>query len=190
MKEKKYVAYTDGSFKPSSNRGGWASIIFDNENNEIIKLHNGMIGTSNNRMEIMAVLETLKWFKQPSDLIIISDSMYVVNTINQGWIKKWFIEKDFSKSNLDLWFKILELLDYHSVTMKWTKGHSNNKLNNQVDELAQFAATCLNLPKDEYITYSKESGKSLVSEYNTRWPNRYNIGSKNGKIVFSFGQES
>ena len=100
MKEKKYVAYTDGSFKPSSNRGGWASIIFDNENNEIIKLHNGMIGTSNNRMEIMAVLETLKWFKQPSDLIIISDSMYVVNTINQGWIKKWFIEKDFSKETI------------------------------------------------------------------------------------------
>lgn len=182
---KRYICYTDGSFKSSVNIGGWASIITD-ENNQIIKeLYSGVINTTNNRMEALAVLETLKWFKEPTELLIVSDSMYVVNTINKGWAQKWFDEKDYSKSNLDIWFQILDYLDFHKVEMEWTKGHANHEMNNKVDELAQFATTCLNLPEDEYFIKSKKSGESLVSRSGTQWSNGSDVGSKNGEITYS-----
>lgn len=69
-------------------------------------------------MEALAVLATLEYFKDPVDITIVSDSMYVVNTIGHGWVKKWYDEKDYSKKNLDIWFKILDYLSYHNVTME------------------------------------------------------------------------
>ena len=146
---KKYKAYTDGSFQSSINAGGYASIIYDESGNIVKELYQGFKNTTNNRMEVWAVLATLQYFKEPTDITIVSDSMYVVNTIKEGWIKKWFEDKDYSKKNLDLWFKILDYLDFHKVTVEWTKGHADNKENNQVDELCVFAARCLNLPEDE-----------------------------------------
>lgn len=146
---KKYKAYTDGSFQSSINAGGYASIIYDESGNIVKELYQGFKNTTNNRMEVWAVLATLQYFKEPTNITIVSDSMYVVNTIKEGWIKKWFEDKDYSKKNLDLWFKILDYLDFHKVTVEWTKGHADNKENNQVDELCVFAARCLNLPEDE-----------------------------------------
>ena len=146
---KKYKAYTDGSFQSSINAGGYASIICDESGNVVKELYQGFKNTTNNRMEVWAVLATLQYFKDPTDITIVSDSMYVVNTIKEGWIKKWFDNKDYSKKNLDLWFKILDYLDFHKVTVQWTKGHADNEMNNQVDELCVFAARCLNLPEDE-----------------------------------------
>lgn len=186
---KTYNCWTDGSCQKSKSGepvGGWASIIVD-ESGNITKLFQGYKNTSNNRMEIMAVLETLKHFKEKSIINIVSDSMYVVNTINQGWAKKWFDEKDYSKQNLDLWFELLDLLDFHKVTISWTKGHSNNEMNNLADELAQFAAKCLNLPKDEYFNNRKESGESLVSESEARWSDWFGVEQQDGKITYSFG---
>lgn len=153
-----YICYTDGSCQTIGNEqvGGWASIICDESNNIVDILYQGFRGTTNNRMEIMAVLETLKRFKAATKLKIVSDSMYVVNTINEGWAKKWFEEKDYSKQNLDLWFQILELLEFHDVKIEWTKGHSDNKLNEEADKWAVFAARCLDLPKDEYYLKSKK----------------------------------
>lgn len=150
----KYICYTDGAYKESIGSGGWASIICD-ENEKILKrLYSGLKNTSNNRMELLAVLETLKFFKEPSHLIIISDSMYVVNSISNNWVKKWFETQDYSKSNLDLWFQVLELLDKHTVEMRWVKGHAGNSINEEADKWAQFASQCLNLPKDEYFNKS------------------------------------
>ncbi len=188
---KTYNCWTDGSCQKSKSGesiGGWASVIVDEYGN-ITKLFQGYKGTSNNRMEIMAVLETLKYFKEKSIINIVSDSMYVVNTINQGWARKWFEEKDFSKQNLDLWFELLDLLDFHTVKINWTKGHSNNEMNNLADELAQFAAKCLNLPKDEYYNNHKESCESLVSESNARGSEWFSIEQQNGKIAYSLGQQ-
>ena len=184
---KHYICYTDGSFKSLVNIGGWSSIITD-ENNQIIKeLYSGVKNTTNNRMESLAVLETLKWFKEPTDLTIVSESMYVVNTINEGWAQKWFENKDYSKSNLDIWFQILDYLNFHKVKMEWTKGHANHLMNNRADELAQFATTCLNLPEDEYFIKSKKSGESLVSKSGTQRPDGSNVGFENGKITYSLG---
>ena len=177
---KKYKAYTDGSYQESIKAGGYASIIFNEKGDKIKELYQGFKHTSNNRMEALGVLETLKYFKEPVDITIVSDSMYVVNTIKEGWVRKWYNERDYSKKNLDIWFQILDYLDYHKVTMEWTKGHSNDEINNQVDELAVFAAQCLNLPEDEFFNKSKEIRKPLVSEFSTWWSNGLNVGSKNG----------
>lgn len=165
----KYIAYTDGSFQQSlrngKGAGGYASIICDENNNIIKEIYSGFTDTTNNRMEIYAVIATLQYFKEPVEITIVSDSMYVVNTINQGWAEKWFKEQDYSKSNLDLWFSLLDLTYFHKVTLVWTKGHSNNIMNNRVDELCCFAARCLNIPKDEYRNYSKKDWESLVSKH-------------------------
>lgn len=183
----KYFCYTDGSYKESKHTGGWASIICDENGNLIDCIYQGLLHTTNNRMEVLAVLETLQYFKEPSDITIISDSQYVVNTIKEGWLEKWFYAKDYTKQNLDIWYDILNLLDFHKVTMEWTKGHSNNKFNNMADELAQFAANCLNLKEDEYFNKSKEGWKSLVSESETQWSNGADVRSENGEILYSLG---
>lgn len=146
-----YVAYCDGSFQSSINCGGWSSIIL--ENGKVIKkLYQGYKNTTNNRMEIMGVLETLKYFKTPINIKIYSDSQYVVNSIVNKHVYKWFEEKDFSKKNLDLWFELIDLLEFHNVTFEWVKGHDNNEMNILADKLAVHAAQCLNLPKDEMHT--------------------------------------
>lgn len=69
-------------------------------------------------MELLAVIETLKYFPNPIELTIISDSQYVVNSINGEYYKKWIKEQDLSKKNLDLWFQLVDLLNYHTVTFQ------------------------------------------------------------------------
>jgi ribonuclease HI len=161
-----YICYTDGSCIKNTKgygNGGWASVILNDKGNIIKELYNGFQYTTNNRMELTAVLETLKYFKEPSKIKIISDSMYVVNSITQHWAEKWFENEDYSKENLDLWIQVLELLKVHKVEVEWVKGHACSKWNNRADELAQFAATFINLPEDEYYLKSKKDRKPLVS---------------------------
>ena len=147
----KFICYTDGSYQSSLNAGGWASIILDEKENIVKKLFQGMSNTTNNRMELRAVLETLKFFENSTELTIISDSQYVINGIN-GAAEKWIKDSDLSKKNLDLWFEIVELLHKHKVTMEWTKGHVGNKWNEEADKLCVFAAQCYNLPRDIWTT--------------------------------------
>lgn len=78
-----YKAYTDGSYQSSIDAGGYASIIYDKSGKLVTELYQGFKHTTNNRMELMAVLETLKYFKQPVNITIVSDSMYVVNSIKE-----------------------------------------------------------------------------------------------------------
>lgn len=144
----RYICYTDGSYQSSFNAGGWSSIILDENENIVAKLYQGFTHTTNNRMELMAVIETLNYFKDPTELIIISDSQYVVNSIITGSCNKWIEENDLSKKNLDLWFKLVDLLQKHNVTMKWVKGHDGNKWNEEADKWCTFAAQCYNLPRD------------------------------------------
>ena len=143
-----YEAYCDGSYQSSINSGGWSSIILNN-NKIIKKLYQGYHNTTNNRMELMGVLETLNYFKTPIKIKIYCDSQYVINSIKEGYVYTWFKNKDYSKKNLDLWFKIIDLLNFHDVTFEWVKGHQYNEMNNLADKLAVHAAQCLNLPEDE-----------------------------------------
>ena len=181
-----YIIYTDGSYKSSTDTGGWAAIICDASDNIEKELYGGFSHTSSPRMEIYGVLEGLNFIKDPSEITIISDSQYVVNTINQGWLES-IINNPAEYSHVDLWNKIAELLNKHNVKIIWTKGHANNEMNNRADKLAQFVARTLNLPKDEYFDNSEESRKSLVPEFETRWSNGFNTRQENGKIVYSLG---
>ena len=143
-----YEAYTDGSYQDSIKAGGWASIILK-DGKIFKKLYQGLKYTTNNRCELIGVIETLQYFKNPVNITIYSDSQYVVNSVNGGYAFKWIKESDISKKNFDLWFKLVDLLDYHNVTMKWVKGHESNKYNNLADLYCTHSAICLNIPEDE-----------------------------------------
>lgn len=142
-----YEIYTDGAYMSSINCGGCAAIIL-HEGNIIKKLYQGYKNTTNNRMEINAVLMALEYFDTPETMIIYSDSSYVVNSIKQRHVYKWFEEQDYSKKNLDLWFKIIDKLDFHNVNFVWVKGHADNWGNCMADLYSTHACTCLNLPTD------------------------------------------
>ena len=138
-------------------RGGYGAVI--TRDGEIVaKLYEGFRNTTNNRMELSAVLYALKWFKEPSNIIIYSDSQYIVNSINNGSARKWFQEQDYTKRNLDIWIEILDLIDWHfNVEFRWVKGHAGNKYNELVNDLAQHAANCLNLKEDIKINEKMNS---------------------------------
>lgn len=104
-------------------------------------------------MELSGVLNALKWFDEPSNIVIYSDSQYIVNSINNGSARKWFQEQDYTKKNLDIWIEILDLIDWHSnVEFRWVKGHRNDLFNCQADLLATHACNCLNLEEDICIS--------------------------------------
>lgn len=147
MSNSRWIVYTDGSCIDNGNRGGYAAVIcYDGRC--VKKLYQGFLNTTNNRMELLAVIETLKYFKDPTELTIVSDSQYVVNSINERHCFKWIKDKDTTKKNLDLWFQLINLLNYHTVSFKWVKGHNNHSMNEYADLLACHAATCMNLKED------------------------------------------
>lgn len=147
-----YKIYTDGAYSSSSNSGGTAAIIIENDT-IVKKLYQGYKNTTNNRCELRAVLMALEYFDTPETIEIYSDSSYVVNSINQKHVWRWFENQDYSKKNLDLWFKIIELLDFHNVVFHWVKGHDETELNNIADMYAVHASQCLNLPVDEITNF-------------------------------------
>ena len=154
-----YIIYSDGSLKGNWKtkdtiplRGGYSAIICDKEENILKEVYGGFINTTSPRAEIYGVLEGLKAIKEPSNIIVKSDSQYVVGTINDNWISR-ILDSPDEFSNVDLWIQVAELLDFHNVTFEWVKGHANSELNNKADALAQFAAKCLNLPTDGIRIY-------------------------------------
>ncbi|MBP7670878.1 ribonuclease HI [Candidatus Gracilibacteria bacterium] len=128
--------YTDGSCIGNPGPGGWAALIIDEENQETA-ISGHQPDTTNNRMEMQAIIEALKHLHaKHKDLTkyqidLYSDSNLIIQTLNQGWKKK---------ANTDLWADIDRLRAWQNITWHWVKGHSTNKYNNIVDELAQKAA--------------------------------------------------
>lgn len=133
------VIYTDGAFNRKYNSGGWGSYLL-HQNNDLF-LTDYVVDTTNNRMEIQAVISALEKLNTRCQVIIYSDSQYVVNSINNwiyGWAKNnW---KSFSKggqiANIDMWQKIYQFMKTHKIKAEWVKGHANNPGNNLCDELA------------------------------------------------------
>lgn len=111
-----YTIYTDGSYKPTTGQGGYASIIIQDGEVQTI-LTQGFINTTNNRMELLGLLSALKHFDEPIKAEVFSDSSYVVNSITQGHYKTWLKNKDESKKNLDIWDEIADWLAFHDITM-------------------------------------------------------------------------
>ena len=140
----KYKIYTDGACSGNPGPGGWAAIII--VNNEVKDMFSGSEkNTTNNQMELVAPIKAIQKLKKKSEISIFTDSTYVRDGITT-WIKQW--EKNGWKTaskkpvkNKDLWKKLKNLSSKHSVKWFWVKGHSQDKYNNLVDELAREAIT-------------------------------------------------
>ena len=131
--------YTDGACSGNPGPGGWAAILMAGGAKK--EMSGGERDTTNNRMELMAVIEGLKALKRPCKVDIYSDSAYVVNAFEQNWIGKWVKNgwKNSAKAevaNSDLWKELINLTAMHNVTFHKVKGHADNEFNNRCDELA------------------------------------------------------
>ena len=138
----KYKIYTDGACSGNPGPGGWGAVIFDQDNKQK-NISGSEKNTTNNRMELLAAIMSLKKIKSNSEVIIFTDSTYVKNGITE-WMKNWKKNgwKNSSKKpvkNKDLWEKLDKLCEANSVSWKWVKGHSTNEFNNLADELATKA---------------------------------------------------
>ena len=134
---KKITLFCDGSSLGNPGFGGWCAILRYNDNDKILK--GSSKDTTNNRMELQAVIEGLKAIKEPCKVEIISDSKYVCESIN-SWLQNW-IKKDFKNvKNTDLWRLYLEVSKNHHIKAIWVKGHNGHAENEQCDKIARKEA--------------------------------------------------
>ncbi len=146
--QQELIIYTDGASRGNPGPGGYGAILKWGTHSK--EISGGFRKTTNNRMELMAVIEALRSVKKTGmNVIIYSDSQYVVKAVEQGWLKKW-INTDFrgGKKNKDLWMTFADLALLHNIRFKWVRGHADNPFNNRCDELATMAADAKGLPAD------------------------------------------
>ena len=139
---KQVTLYTDGACSGNPGPGGWGAILMCGAKKK--EISGGEVSTTNNRMELTAVIEGLKQLKYPCAVEVYSDSAYTVNAFQEGWVSGW--EKGGWRKadkkpvlNADLWQELLALVRTHQVTFHKVKGHADNPLNNRCDELARAA---------------------------------------------------
>lgn len=138
----KVTIYTDGACSGNPGPGGWGAILMSGENSK--EISGGKKDTTNNVMELTAVIEALKLLKRPCQVDLYSDSAYVVNAFLQDWISSWIKNNWINSSkeevkNKELWQELVALTETHYVIFHKVKGHSTNKYNNRCDELARNA---------------------------------------------------
>jgi len=135
---RKVTIYTDGACSGNPGPGGWGAILMYGKSKK--ELSGGEVSTTNNRMELTAVIKALEALKEPCEVMLYTDSQYVANAINLGWLESWkskgWKRKGGEVKNLDLWITLVPLLEKHKVTFEWVKGHADNEYNNRCDELA------------------------------------------------------
>ncbi|MFC2086848.1 ribonuclease HI [Bacteroidota bacterium] len=140
--------YTDGAASGNPGPGGYGIVLKYGKHRK--ELSEGYRKTTNNRMELLAVIVALKQLKKEnSKVIIYSDSKYVIDAIKNNWVFEWEKKKFRKKKNPDLWIKFLDEYRKHDIRFVWVKGHAGNKENNRCDELAVKASQKSNLLIDE-----------------------------------------
>lgn len=140
---KKVDIYTDGSCKYNPGPGGWGAILVYNGHEK--EITGGEAATTNNRMELCAVIEALAALKEPCEVTLCSDSKYVIDGLEKGWAEGWKARgwKKADKSpalNADLWERLLEEVSRHKMTYIWIKGHDGHPFNERCDTMAQNSA--------------------------------------------------
>ncbi len=144
---KTVTIYTDGACSGNPGPGGWGAILSYNGREK--ELSGGERQTTNNRMELTAVISALEALKEPCAVELYSDSKYVIDALQKGWAMSWR-KKNWIKSdkkpalNPDLWGKLLNLTEIHEMRYHWVKGHADNEYNNRCDALAVAA-------RDKYL---------------------------------------
>lgn len=140
--------YTDGASRGNPGPGGYATILVHNQHRK--ELSEGFRKTTNNRMELLAVIKGLEALKKEgSPVTVYSDSKYVVDAVERGWVWGWLNKGFKGKKNADLWKRFIEVYRKHNVTLKWVKGHAGHVENERCDELAVQSALGSNLQIDE-----------------------------------------
>lgn len=145
------VIYTDGAAEPNPGPGGYGVVLLCGGHRK--ELSEGFAMTTNNRMEMMGVIAGLEALNAKSSVTVKSDSKYIVDAVNKGWVFKWQknnwwrTKKEMAK-NVDLWQRFLEVYEKHEVNMVWVKGHAGIAENERCDELAVAASKGKDLPDD------------------------------------------
>lgn len=134
--------FTDGACSGNPGAGGWGAVLRYNGVEK--ELSGGEADTTNNRMEMMAVISALEALKEPCAVTLTTDSRYVVDAVEKGWVyswrkKGWMRTKTEKAKNSDLWERMLELLSRHKVTFVWVRGHAGHRENERCDTLAVAA---------------------------------------------------
>ena len=152
--------YTDGAAKGNPGPGGYGVVM------ELVgtafkkEFYEGFRHTTNNRMELLAVIVGLEKLKKPNmKVLVISDSKYVVDSVEKKWVLGWEKKGFVDRKNSDLWKRFLIIYRKHQVDFKWIKGHNNHPQNERCDELAVFASNQKTLSIDAF--YEKEDNKLL-----------------------------
>jgi len=143
------TVYTDGSAKGNPGNGGYGVVMISGQHRKELK--QGFRLTTNNRMELLAVIVALENIKtKGSAITIYSDSKYVVDAVEKNWVLGWEKKNFNKKKNPDLWIRFLNIYRKQKVSFVWIKGHANNKENERCDALAIQAGDDKNLQKDEW----------------------------------------
>ena len=155
------IIYTDGAAKGNPGNGGYGIVMMSGGHRK--ELSQGFKLTTNNRMELLAVIIALEEIKKEnSEIILYSDSKYVVDAVVKNWVFGWEKKNFNKKKNPDLWIRFLKIYRKHKVTFVWIKGHANNKENERCDILAVEAAESSNLQIDTwYENNISNQGTSL-----------------------------
>ena len=148
---KEVTIYTDGACSGNPGPGGYGVVLIFNGNRK--EISGGFNNTTNNRMELMGVIMGLESLKEKCKAQIVSDSKYIVDAVEKGWLAKWrsnawMRTKSEEAKNSDLWKRLWDLMEYHEVRFKWVKGHSDNPENTICDKLAVAETKKEGLPED------------------------------------------
>lgn len=151
----KITIYTDGAAKGNPGNGGYGAVLISGKHRK--EISEGFRMTTNNRMELLAVIKALEMLKNsPSEVEVYSDSKYVVDAIEKGWLFGWEKKNFAKKKNPDLWMRFLKIYRKHKVSFHWVKGHAGHPLNERCDELAVDAAEGSGLQIDKGFEDSRE----------------------------------
>ena len=152
--------YTDGAAKGNPGKGGYGVVMEMVGTNYKKEFYEGFRHTTNNRMELLAVIVGLEKLRSPNmKVLVISDSKYVVDAVEKKWVFGWEKKNFAGKKNPDLWMRFLKIYRKHQVDFKWIKGHNNHPQNERCDQLAVMASGLPNLSVDAF--YENEEKKLL-----------------------------
>lgn len=141
LQEPQVIIYTDGSSRGNPGPGGYGVILHLNHTQHFKELSQGYRKTTNNRMELLAVIVGLEALtKEGLDVLVVSDSKYVVDSVTKGWVFGWEKKGFLGKKNPDLWIRFLKAYRKHRVKIQWVKGHNNHPMNERCDVLAVEAS--------------------------------------------------
>jgi ribonuclease HI len=154
--ESNVIIYTDGAASGNPGPGGYGIVLISGKHR--LEKSQGFKLTTNNRMELLAVIEGLESLKFPCNVVVYTDSKYVADAVEKGWVFKWEATGFRNKKNPDLWMRFLKVYRKHKVKFVWIKGHADNRENEICDRLAVNAIYSGKLLEDEgYVSEEKKN---------------------------------